>query len=296
MKYNIEKRNGDYFIITDQKYKDNTIVINLSSVIKVESICIQETLVISNLATWSLLYDEIHEKLFMCLDIENFEGINNYLEEIDIITFINECVSCVQNNIMLDKCEYINLLINKTYNAAFYDCIKNHSCILHSSDNIINGFVEIIYNNKVLGYASRFILKKNAITILEYTGKDLIKLVSLYDLQLKFRIKNKDISIDLDLACNIISEDDSVNVLENILGYYELKKVLITDFSCKKNEDDMPEIYPLNVMINPINNMAMHTYVINNNDMDDITKYKISIKPKVKLLDINKIIVEEYCR
>lgn len=280
MKYNIEKRNGDYYIITDEKYINDTIIINLSSVIKTDDAWINETLEKIDLA-WTLRYDENNHKVYMDLLLSR-EELKTYTREVPIMTLITELVDCVQNNRSLENCYELNKTISMLYEDAFYD-ILNEDSILRSNV-ILEGNCIVKFDNKTLGSASRFIIQRSKFSILEYTGKQInVKpTIEIY-------IRDKKINM---ITSSGFSENEYFNPEDHLLAYYSFIG-LDTGIT---NEVNNKEYYRINVPTILSTPESMYNYILTNNNIEDIIKYKMSMKPILKLVNINIFMINEYNR
>lgn len=283
--YNIEKRNEDYYIITDQTYKGNIITINLSAIILTEEIQVKSE---KSTMIWLLRYNENTKEVFMDLLIDVDRGYTFFIK-LDIQELIKECVDCVKENKLLDNCKMINSVINKLFDMAFKSLIKDQHLIY--SNRILNMNVIVKYNDKILGYASRFVIDKNNFSILEYVGKKIefnnILIEIYYD---KFKI-----SI---LTTENVSDENYNNNVDNQLKYYSFKHIeMITQpLLDEEIEKHIKKSYALNVCNSFNKPELMYQYILNNNTIEDIIKYKISMKPAIKLININDFMIKEFNR
>lgn len=287
IKYNIEKRNGDYYIITDQTYKGNTITIDLSAIILTEEIQVLTISLERSTMIWLLRYDENTKEVFMDLLIDIDKGYT-FSIKLDIQELIKECVDCVKENKLLDDCEMINSTISKLFNMAFKSLINDRHLIY--SNRILNGNVIVKHANKILGYASRFVINKNNFSILEYVGKRIdsnnVSIEIYYD---KFQIGI--------LTTENISNEMYNNNTANQLKYYNFKGMeIISPLSDEKAQEYVKNPYNLNVCSVLKKPESMYQYILNNNTAEDITKYKISMKPAIKLVNINDFMIREFNR
>lgn len=283
MKYRIEKRGGDYYIITDEKHKNDTIIINLSSVIKTDEGFINESLEKIDLL-WTLRYDENNHKVYIDLLLAREES-KIYTREISIMSLISELVHCVQNNKNLEDCVELNSIIGLLYEDAFCDMLENENVILRSNIIIEAYCVVKQYDNKLLGNASRFIIQKSKLSILEYVGKQIdCKPV------IEINIKNKKIKM---ITSSGFSENKLFDPADHLLGYYSF---VAMDTGITDVVEEKKDFYRIKVPIVLSTPESMYAYILANNDIDDIIKYKISMKPTLKLVNINRFMINEYSR
>lgn len=294
MQINIEKRNGDYYVITEEKYKNDNIVINLSSVIKTDDVWIQQNISTKKIEiAWALRYDDSTNKLYIDLIADDQEPQDTtsftYTKEIDLINLTMELVECVKNNSIIENCKLLNKAMNELYNEFFRDYLGKD--ILVFSNNILTGNCIIKLENKVLGNASRFMLQSNNINILEYVGKTLYGHNSL---KIYIYIENKKIEI---LTSKAHENNSFYDPNEHLLAYYSFGSIYLSNTF--ENLEDIPsfnEYHELNVPYCLSTPKNMYKYITENNTTDDILRYRISLKPVIKLININKFMINEYSR
>lgn len=287
IKYNIEKRNGDYYIITDQTYKGDKIIINLSSIILTEEIQLVNIALEKSELVWLLRYDDISHEIFMDLLVDINEGYT-FSIELDIQELMKECVDCIKENKLLDNCKMINSAVNKLFDMAFKSLMNDNSLIY--SDRILNGNVIVKHASKILGYASRFVINKNNFSILEYVGKK----IDSNNVSIEIYYDNFQIGI---LTTENISDQIYNNNDANQLKYYSFKGMeMISPLPDEKAQKCIKKSYSLNVCNTFKKPESMYQYILNNNTAEDITKYKISMKPAIKLVNINDFMIREFNR
>ena len=271
---------------SDQTYKGNTIIIDLSAIILTEEIQVVTISLERSTMIWLLRYDENTKEVFMDLLIDIDEGYT-FSIKLDIQELIKECIDCVKENKLLDNCEMINSTISKLFNMAFKSLINDRHLIY--SNRILNGNVIVKHANKILGYASRFIINKNNFSILEYVGK---------------RIDSNNVSIEIyydKFQIGILTteniSDEMYNNTTNQLKYYSFKGMeIISPLPDEKAQEYVKNPYNLNVCSVLKKPESMYQYILNNNTAEDITKYKISMKPAIKLVNINDFMIREFNR
>lgn len=288
MKINVEKRNGDYYIITGEKYKDNNIVINASSIIKTDDVWIQDGLTRRIEIVWVLRYDESLNKLFLDL-LADDENSSVFTREIDLINLTLELIDCVKNNSMLEKCELLNSTMNSLY-QDFFNCVLNKNDII-CSNNILTGKCIIKVDNKIIGTASRFVLQPNNFCLLEYVGKSL-KFENNF--KASIHVNNKKINI---IATKNHEDNDFYDSENHLLAYYNFSCIYVDIVDQNQDEttfgDDYQKLNVPYILSTPKN---MYSYIIDNNIIEDIVKYRISIKPEIRFVNINRFMVNEFSR
>lgn len=283
--YTIEKRNGDYYIITNETHKGNVITINLSSIINTEEVQIMNNVLEKTELVWVLRYNNIKNELFIDLLIDINNGYT-FSKMIDIHELITECVSCIKDNKLLDNCDMIMSAINSLFDTAYKALLEERIVIY--SNKILEGRVIVYNDNKVSGYASRFVINKNIFSILEYVGKP----IGSNNPEIKIYYDNYTISImSLENHSDMTYNDNNANQLK----YYTFKGMEII-YSNVENENDTKDLYKLNVSKTLKSPEQMYKFILNHNTIEEITKYKISMKPALKLIDINNFMIKEFNR
>ena len=275
----IEKRNGERFIITNQKYKGKDITIKLESIIKSAFVKVQAILIETKEIFWALNHEETDDKYYIDLLLESM----TYRLQIDINVLIDELVSCIQNNKMIETCKYLNKKINEVYQVAYEDYLSKGKVIY--SDIPVEGLCTLTSGDQSLGYATRYIIDVNRLSLLEYTGK------MITGENLKVQITTGDY-----LSVFNVSNDKIEEILYDEIyriGYCTLRG-LNSDFFA--TDIEKKEYVKLQVSNSNMSLRAMLDYLIDNNSIDEITRYTMSMKPKLKLANINNFMVKEYCK
>lgn len=275
----IEKRNGERFIITNQKHKGKDITIKLESIIKSAFVKVQAILIETKEIFWALNHEETDDKYYIDLLLESM----TYRLQIDINVLIDELVSCIQNNKMIETCKYLNKKINEVYQVAYKDYLSKGKIIY--SDIPVEGICTLTSGDQSLGYATRYIIDVTKLSLLEYTGK------MISGENLKVQITTGDY-----LSVFNVSNDKTKEILYDEIyriGYCTLKG-LNSDFFA--TDIEKKEYAKLQVSNSNMSLRAMLDYLIDNNSIDEITRYTMSMKPKLKLANINNFMVKEYCK
>lgn len=283
MSCTIEQRNGVYHIITNKKYKGDTITINLESIVKTEQAKSLETLDMPIELLWVLRYDDNLQKIYMDLLIDINNGLM-FSKELNIEQFATECTSCITDNKLIEDCDYIMSCINSLYKKAFITAIKEHSVAI-CSGMIIEGRCYAKKKNKILGEASRFSLNMDdTYSMFEYVGQPLNE----ESPTLIWRCE--DIAMDILTIANTKNNFYDPDMHE--VAYYTFNGM--SNFYANRNEEEIKEYPKLKVPMKTNTHEAMYQYLIKHNSMNEIMAYKKAMKPKLKLININSFMVKEF--
>lgn len=312
MNYRIEKRKDEYFAITDEKYKNKIITVNLSTVLKVETVKFKALDYSSYSSTsnnleaelvWYLRYSESEPKTIY-IDL-NFNASCSILDRdeyasiaMSLDLLIEEAVDCIKNNKLTSGFANLNKAMNEAYYKVFISLLTVNKILLFS--DIILPINSIVYNNdkKILGFATRVIINNFGIKICEYVGKNLNAAI------------NPEILIVVDdiILKHFISASSEPNLsVRDTIDYYEFKgmwhiydriyefnsidELKIIDQLRIKNNELIPL---LNTPLNYTNAIIMYEYIMKNNKYEELNKYRSALKPSIKLVNINKYMTNEY--
>lgn len=278
MEYKIENRMGDYYAVLDEIYKNSTLCVNLSTILKVE--LISNSYKESKDSTWFLSYEDGITYLNFSIESDTFK------KELDLNMLLESLVYCIKNNCTINECTYLNNAINDLYTEAFF--INSEDFILFSDERIIKAEVRIRDSeDNLIGKASRFIVTQHKIILLEYVGK-------------KLEDEN-DVSIVEILKDNIfmsfgVLRLENVVIQDNDIKYYELDSCYRGLFDSNYvDEEEKKEIkYIPNLPNSYTSPDAMYKYIVEHNNSEDIVKYKASVKEKVRLININNFIINDF--
>lgn len=280
MNYVIENRMGDYYAILDDNYKNATLCVNLSTILKTETLTVRNNVTYNKETSWFLSYDD--ENLSLNFTIEE----NTFKQRLDIEKLLESLVYCIKNNRTLNECSYLNDAINELYTDVFF---SNTYTLLYSDEKIVRAEIRIKdLEDNILGRASRFILTEKRIKLLEYVGKKLEDNLSTAS---RIEIVKDDKIIDL----GIITINNNI-IQDNDIRYYEID---IFFGNCSYGDiydlKDLRDIEYIPKLPNRYTNPdMMYDYITANNQTEDISKYKASVKSKTILLDINKFIINDF--
>lgn len=292
MSYSYETRGEDIYLLTGHKNKDKNIVIKLGATL-------QETTVTDALTrtsyslVWKLEKGEKDEEL----NINGYIDGSTYNIKVDTKEIVTQLVNVVNSNLTLEGCPLIINSINNTYNEVFNDFLNSKGVLL-CSNNIVNGYIVVRNKGKILGTASRFIYNAlNDLKICEYVGKTINAEMNLEtslivgDSLVKFRRRGQFTTSNNNASDELIYDPDI-----ETLGYfgYEAGIYNITDDSIEVSNEEAPEIFKIKVPQYFTTSEEMNNYCKENNSIEDIERYRISLKPKVQLIDINKFMLREF--
>ena len=312
MNYRIEKREDEYFAITDEKYKNKIITVNLSTVLKVETVKFKALDYSSYSSTsnnleaelvWYLRYSESEPKTIY-IDL-NFNASCSVLDRdeyasiaMSLDLLIEEAVDCIKNNKLTSGFVNLNKAMNEAYYKVFISSLTVNKLLLFS--DIILPINSIVYDNdkKILGFATRVVINNFGIKICEYVGKNLNAAI------------NPEILIVVDdiILKHFISASSEPNLsVRDTIDYYEFKgmwhiydriyefnsidELKIIDQLRIKNNELIPQ---LNTPLNYTNAIIMYEYIVKNNTSEELNKYRFALKPCMKLVNINKYMTNEY--
>ena len=312
MNYRIEKREDEYFAITDEKYKNKIITVNLSTVLKVETVKFKALDYSSYSSTsnnleaelvWYLRYSESEPKTIY-IDL-NFNASCSILDRdeyasiaMSLDLLIEEAVDCIKNNKLTSGFVNLNKAMNEAYYKVFISLLTVNKILLFS--DIILPINSIVYNDdkKILGFATRVVINNFGIKICEYVGKNLNAAI------------NSEILIVVDdiILKHFISASSEPNLsVRDTIDYYEFKgmwhiydriyefnsidELKIIDQLRIKNNELIPQ---LNTPLNYTNAIIMYEYIMKNNTSEELNKYRSALKPCIKLVNINQYMTNEY--
>lgn len=328
MEYKIEKREDKFFAVTDQKFKDSIITVNLSNVFLFESFSASSLdqkstdcfpISITGDGAWSLRYDEELSKLYMDFYINFHKSIDSLgdsftAEVTDIDTMISECVDCIKTNGMLDKCNTIMKTKQELYKTAFINILQEKKLLLFS-DYIVSGYAELVCNGRILGAASNLCINKptthkSEIVLLEYIGNSKVSQESgfNYSINLYFKtIDNKAIILNIDCSVKVYDDGMIANYSFSCLKYlefnineidYEVKElnnVLEEKLGHFSVETPYSQFFISNDIAQEMRYFNLRqTQILMDNSPAVLDKYIDLMKPKPTLININSFMIKEF--
>lgn len=290
MNYSYETRSNGLFAVTDKKIDGETIVLKLNNTFKKESLT--ELLTKENYtATWNINSSAVEDKLAIELKIEGGCNISNtFTKEICTEDVLNEFVDMMRINGELESCSLFIQTMTEIFNEAFYyfACERRFVFI---SDYFINGFVEVqTTDNKALGGASRFKILAEDIQVCEYIGKEIpeestIK-IALY---LKYKYENNQEMITK-MNFSMIRRNTSTLCATNRISYFTVEMSLS---GMNTVDEEIPTIPEMKYSYTATTPQDMANKFMRNN-ANTIANYRAALKPKIKLIDINRYMINEF--
>lgn len=283
MSYSYETRGNDTYILTGKKAKDKDIVIKLGSLITDMQLLDAATRT-SYALTWTIeKNNEDDKKINLKGEIDN----NSYFFEMDGEKIVKELSDMVIKNQTLESCNTLSDSLEKGFNKICSNMLVDKGIFLCSS-NPINAYTLVKHKGKTIGTASRISYSSsNILSIYEYVGKDLNR-----DMEIEVHAVIDNFHIKFRTSTLTDSEYDIYNSNEHTLGYFNYNAFI---GFIKENESiEVPKISPINVPKSYTNIDNMNEYVKDNNSINDIERYRISLKPKVETIDINKFMLREF--
>ena len=284
MSYSFRRnKNGDLHLLTGQKAKDKDIIIKMGSTIA--SIHIVDALTRETYAlTWTLEQNETNDE-FLTLRAKIAGEIFNFDLNKDII--VKQFCKMVQENLTLESCTYLGRMLEECYNVIFLHFFEANGYFFAAS-NPVKGYTIIKHNNKIIGTANRFSFdSSNRLCVYEYTGKEITR-----DMTLNIQVILNDSKVKFIAESQRNSEPVIFDPNIDTLGYFSYNARIQ---GIGENDIEIPEIIELNYLPKIFTNKnEMNSYVRNNNSTNEITAYKISLKPKIEIIDINKFMLREF--
>lgn len=291
MNYSYETRDNETYIVTDKKYNKDTIILKLNNVFKRESLI--ELLTKENYtATWKIKSTAVEDKLEIELKIEGGCNISNtFTKEIYTKTVLNEFVTMMRIGGELESCSSFIQTMTEIFNEAFYYFACERRFIF-VSDYIIQGYVEIKgEDNKALGGASRFKILPDGLYIYEYIGKEVpMETIIKTFVYLEHTFEDGKTLIT---KLNFIMTRKGITTLaeNNKIEYFEIESTIS---GISTINEDMPNIPEMNYTYVHTSADIMRNKFLNDNTEMAIMGYKNALKPKVKLININKYMINEF--
>lgn len=283
MSYSFRKnKDGSVYLLTGEKHDDKDIVIKMGSTIS-EIYMVEAILRESYTLVWTLEKNIVDDELLTLRG--KIKGIIfdfDLNKEIIVKQFCN----MIKQSLTLESCNYLKMMMQKCFNTIFEHFYKQKGEVLTSSIPI-DSYVEIREKGKVLGAASRFSFTSTGmLQLYEYTGKEinsnmeLIAHAVIDDNEINFKTRTETIGATI------------FNPREQALGYIDLPARI---YGSHETEIEAPEMNLLSkVPMTYTTSEKMLEYILRNNTPEEITAYKMSLKPKIRLMDVNKFMLREF--
>lgn len=280
---NYDRRNDGTYLITGDKHNNKDIVIKMGSIIN--EINLVEALTRETYILQWILEEHLEDELLTLKGIVNDE---EFLFDLNKQIVVKQFVKMIKENKTLEACPYISTLMQKSF-ETIYESFLTQKGELLCSNVPMTAYIELQSNGKILGAASRFnYTANNNLQLYEYTGKeiasnsDLVACVYIDNIEVKFHIRPTANNITL------------FNPNEDVLGYINIAS-RITGISEKDSDLEIPDMALLSKVPPAYSNQEdMQSYITTNNTAESITAYKLSLKPKARLININKFMLREF--
>ena len=281
MSYSYDRRTDGVYLLTGEKHKDKDIVIKMGSTLKEEHMV--DTLTRASFTVkWTIEESEDDSKIVINGKIKG----ENYRYAISKSLVVKQLVNMVKKKLTMESCTLITEAMSEGYNAIFTTYLDDKGVLL-SSNNIVKGHVIIREKGKAIGAASRFVYTQgNLLYICEYTGKLITK-----DTEVTVSVDTEKTTVKYRIRGAIGNGHIKYNPSQTCLGYLEYEA---TVYNICNNEGEYPEIAPLKVSRTYSDPERMAIFCRDNNTTEKIDRYKILLKPKVEIIDINRFMLREF--
>lgn len=286
MSYSYETRDNGIYLLTGKKAKEKDIVIKMGS--NVSEIHLTDAI---TRATYNLIWT------IEANDLEDINTINlkgridgeDHYVSMDTTKIVNELSNMVIKNQTLDICDTLNNAIEKGFNDIFLYMLETKGTFL-CSISPIKAYIVIRHKGKIIGGATRFTFNAGVLSISEYVGKDINRDM---ELTADVVIGNQKVTFNLNAQRNAEYEIYDSNMYT--LGYFtydaRIRNIVVND---DYDQTEVPKIAPLKVPKFFTNINEINEYIKLNNTQEEIDRYRISLKPKIEIININNFMLREF--
>lgn len=286
MSYSYETRDSGIYLLTGKKAKEKDIVIKMGSSVSEIHLMDAMTRTTYNLV-WTIEADDLED-----ISTINLKGRVNEADHyipMDATKIINELSDMVIKNQTLEVCETLNNALEEGFNDIFLHMLDTKGVFL-CSNSPIKAYVVLRHKGKIIGGASRFSLNAGILNIYEYVGKDINR-----DMELTANIIIGNHKITFNLNAQKDAEYEIYDSNMHTLGYFSynarMRNIVEND---GYDYMEAPEIAPLKVPKSFTNANEMNSYIRRHNLLTEIDRYRISLKPKVEIININSFMLREF--
>lgn len=286
MSYSYETRDSGIYLLTGKKAKEKDIVIKMGSSVSEIHLMDAMTRTTYNLV-WTIEADDLED-----ISTINLKGRVNEADHyipMDATKIINELSDMVIKNQTLEVCETLNNALEEGFNDIFLHMLDTKGVFL-CSNSPIKAYVALRHKGKIIGGASRFSLNAGILNIYEYVGKDINR-----DMELTANIIIGNHKITFNLNAQKDAEYEIYDSNMHTLGYFSynarMRNIIEND---GYDYMEAPEIAPLKVPKSFTNANEMNSYIRRHNLLTEIDRYRISLKPKVEIININSFMLREF--
>lgn len=286
MSYSYETRDSGIYLLTGKKAKEKDIVIKMGSSVSEIHLMDAMTRTTYNLV-WTIEADDLED-----ISTINLKGRVNEADHyipMDATKIINELSDMVIKNQTLEVCETLNNALEEGFNDIFLHMLDTKGVFL-CSNSPTKAYVALRHKGKIIGGASRFSLNAGILNIYEYVGKDINR-----DMELTANIIIGNHKITFNLNAQKDAEYEIYDSNIHTLGYFSynarMRNIVEND---GYDYMEAPEIAPLKVPKSFTNANEMNNYIRKHNLLTEIDRYRISLKPKVEIININSFMLREF--
>lgn len=284
--FNYDRREDGVYLLTGKKAKEKDIVIKMGS--SVSEIHLSDAMTRNAYKLlWTIEADDLEDTDTIVLR-GKIDGAEHSVQ-MDATKIVNELSSMVIKNQTLDSCETLNNALEEGFNDIFLHMLDTKGAFLCSAQPI-KAYVVLRHKGKMIGGASRFSFNAGILNIYEYVGKDINRDM---ELTADVIVGNCKVTFVLNAQRDVLYEIYDSNM--HTLGYFNYS-ARIRNIVDNNGYDyvEVPEIAPLKVPKSLTNANDMNGYIKRHNSLNDIDKYRISLKPKVQIININNFMLREF--
>lgn len=287
MSYSYETRDSGIYLLTGKKAKEKDIVIKMGS--NIADIHLTDALsrTTYNLS-WTIEADSLED--ISTINLKGKIDEAEYLIPMETEKVVEELSNMVIKNQTLEVCNTLNNALEEGFNNIFQHMLSTKSILL-CSNSPINAYIILRHKGKIIGGATRFSLNSSGmLSIYEYVGKDINR-----DMELTADVIVGNHRINFNLILQSNAEYEVYDTNTHTLGYFtynaRIKNILDNE---GYDYIEVPEIIRLNVPNLFTSANEMNTYIRMYNSLEAIDKYRISLKPKVEIININNFMLREF--
>ena len=277
-----DRRNNGVYLLTGEKHDNKDIVIKMGSIINETALI--EAFSRDNYNLKWILEENLDDDL---LTLKGEVNDEEFLFNLNKNIVVRQFARMVKENKALESCSYLTMLMQKSFDVIFEYFLKQKGEIL-CTNNPVSAYIEVHSSEKILGAASRFNYTSDMkLQLYEYTGKE-IKPED--DLTFYVVVDN----VEIKMSKVSLGQMEGFNPNDSVLGYLTIPARIVN-----VHEDDLfvevPEMELLSqVPMSFSTQDDMNRFVVTSNTANEITAYKMSLRPKARLININKFMLREF--
>lgn len=281
-----DRRKDGVYLLTGEKHDNKDIVIKMGSIIN--EMTLIETFSRESYELKWILEENQEEGL---LTLKGEVNDQEFLFDLNKSIVVRQFTKMIKENKALESCTYLSVLMQKSFDVVFEYFLKQKGEIL-CSNNPVSAYIEVHSTDKILGAASRFNFTSDGkLQLYEYTGKEIKS-----EDDLTFYVVIDDVEIKMaKTSLNRQGHNiETFNPNDNVLGYLSMPVRIVNvhegDLSVEVPEMELLPQIPMSFS-NPDD---MNGFIVTSNSPNEITAYKMSLRPKAKLININKFMLREF--